>query len=134
MNAQQLAELLQKNGLKRTKLRVAMLQHFASIQYAQSYDDLSQVFGDLADKSTLYRNLNTFKDAGLIHGINDLSGVTKYAFGGVSQKKQDHAHFVCDACQTVYCLDSLSIPQLNVPEGFKTQKVQTIIRGICAEC
>jgi len=135
MSDQQLTYLLQQKGLKKTKLRVAMLQHFSNTPFAQSYDDLSQNLEIPADKSTLYRNLHAFEEAGIIHSINDHSGVSKYAFGGHSTHDQEqHAHFVCDKCQTVYCLGELNPQDLKVPEGFQTEKVQTIVRGTCANC
>ena len=133
MTSQEAAHILQQNGLKRTKLRMALLRHFASVSHAQSYEDIKQAIAE-TDKSTLYRNLAAFSEAGLIHSINDHSGISKYAYGGSPVQGNDHAHFVCENCETVYCMDGLASPQINVPKGFKMKKVQTIVRGICADC
>lgn len=135
LNDQQLINLLQKKGLKKTKLRMALLQHFSKVTIAQSYDDLSHSLEISADKSTLYRNLHAFEEAGILHSINDHSGVSKYAFGGdTSHGDEQHAHFVCEKCETVYCLGNIDSLQLNVPEGFETVRVQTVVRGKCANC
>ncbi|MEL6916922.1 MAG: transcriptional repressor [Bacteroidota bacterium] len=126
--------LLERKGLKKTKIRIALLRHFIKMEHAQSYRDLQAALANEFDKSTLYRNLGAFEQAGLIHGINDHSGITKYAFGKAPIQGKEHAHFVCDRCETVYCMNDLTPLQFDVPKGFKTNQVQTIIRGICADC
>ncbi len=127
-------QLLEKTGLKKTKVRMALLEHFMNMKYAQSYNDLQAALAKQVDKSTLYRNLASFEKAGIIHSINDHSGIAKYAFGEPPLLGGEHAHFVCESCETVYCMEKLEAFQLKVPKGFKTNKVQTILRGTCADC
>jgi len=127
-------QLLEKKGLKKTKVRMALLQHFMNMEHAQSYNDLQAALVKEVDKSTLYRNLTSFEQAGIIHRINDHSGIAKYAFGESPLPGKEHAHFVCECCKNVYCMEGLTPLHFNVPEGFKTTKVQTIIRGICSDC
>lgn len=126
--------LLEQKGLKKTKVRLALLQHFMNMEHALSYNDLQAALVKEVDKSTLYRNLASFEQAGIIHSINDNSGIAKYAFGEPPLQGSEHAHFVCECCETVYCMEERAPLQLNVPKGFKTNKVQTILRGICADC
>ena len=126
--------LLEKKGLKKTKVRVALIQHFMNMDHAQSYNDLQSALVNDVDKSTLYRNLTSFEEAGIIHRINDHTGIAKYAFGKSPITGKEHAHFVCECCETVYCVEGLTPNQIHVPKGFKTKNVQTIIRGICADC
>jgi len=127
-------QLLEQKGLKKTKVRMVLIQHFMTVKHAQSYNDLQEALANQFDKSTLYRNLTSFEKVGIIHRINDDTGVSKYAFGEAPQNGNDHAHFVCDDCQTVYCMGELEELQLNVPKGFKTNKIETIIRGVCSNC
>ncbi|WP_343486435.1 transcriptional repressor [Allomuricauda sp. d1] len=134
MNSRQAEQLLQQKGLKRTKLRLALLCHFVKTPHAQSYADIKSALVGETDKSTLYRNLATFEEVGLVHSINDHSGVAKYAFGQSPTQGNEHAHFVCECCETVYCMDELTPLRIDVPKGFKTNNVQTVIRGICANC
>ena len=122
-------DLLKEGGLKRTKLRIALLNHFLSAKHAPSYLEIKGVLEENVDKSTLYRNLTAFEEASIIHRI-DHSGVTQYAFG----KDHHHAHFVCDQCETVYCVENAGVTAINVPNGFKTKVVQTIVRGTCSYC
>ena len=97
-------QLLEQKGLKKAKVRMALLQHFMTLDHAQSYSGLQLALEREIDKSTLYRNLTSFEQVGIIHSINDHSGVTKYAFGQSPEKGKEHAHFVCEECETVYCL------------------------------
>ncbi|MEO9512070.1 MAG: transcriptional repressor [Flavobacteriaceae bacterium] len=127
-------ELLDGKGLKKTRLRIQLLQYFKDTTYAQSYGDLKKALGAHVDKSTLYRNLTTFEEKGLIHGINDHSGITKYALGASPSSGHEHAHFVCECCEIVYCVKDVEQPQYEVPPGFKPKNVQTIIHGICSNC
>lgn len=130
----EIEELLHHKGLKKTKVRMALLQHFVQMEYAQSYSDLQEALIHEIDKSTLYRNLTSFEQVGIIHRINDHSGTAKYAFGESPISGNEHAHFVCECCETVYCMEGLGPLQPKVPEGFKTNRVQTIIKGICSKC
>ncbi|WP_298995063.1 Fur family transcriptional regulator [Flagellimonas sp. S174] len=127
-------QILKEKGLKKTKVRMALLHHFLQLKHAQSYSDLQLALKSEIDKSTLYRNLTSFEQAGIIHRINDHSGISKYAFGELPKEGQDHAHFVCETCETVYCMEVSAPPQLNVPKGFKTKNIQTIIKGVCSKC
>lgn len=127
-------QILEQKGLKKTKIRIALIQHFMNMDHAQSYNDLQGTLVGEIDKSTLYRNLTSFEQTGIIHRINDHSGIAKYAYGESPAQGKEHAHFVCESCETVYCMDGLDTLHFNVPKGFKTKNIQTIIRGICADC
>ncbi len=134
MKKEDYEQLLEEKGLKKTKVRMALARHFVNIEHAQSYNDLQAALVKEVDKSTLYRNLTSFEQAGIIHRINDLSGVAKYAFGASPTQGNEHAHFVCECCETVYCMEGRAPLQIDIPKGFRTNMVQTIVRGICADC
>ena len=126
--------ILQEGGLKRTKLRMALLDCLMTAKNAQSYLDIKAKLGESVDKSTLYRNLSAFEDAGIIHRINDQSGISKYAFGKIHGHGGNHAHFICEECEAIYCMEKSISLDIKVPEGFKTHDVQTIIKGTCPHC
>lgn len=113
---------------------MALLRHFLTSEHAQSYNDLQEALSSRVDKSTLYRNLTSFEQAGIIHRINDHTGISKYALGASPEAGREHAHFVCECCETVYCVKETAAYIPKVPQGFETHEVQTIIRGICPRC
>ena len=131
---QRVAQLLLENGLKRTKLRLALLNLFVKAPNALSYIDLQNLLGKSIDKSSLYRNLSTFEKADLIHSITDDSNMSKYAFGPSPINGKEHPHFVCERCKAVYCMDEIPLEVIEVPKGFQLKKIQTIIKGVCADC
>lgn len=134
MASSKLEAILTNNGLKKTKVRLALLQQFLKENHALSYNDLKAAVPQTVDKSTLYRNLSNFENAGVIHRINDYTGVTKYALGGGATTGTTHAHFVCQKCETVYCMQKTTNITVRVPSGFTTQKIETIIQGVCDKC
>ena len=111
------------------KLRIALSNLFLSAKHALSYLEIKGALGENVDTSTLYRDLTTFEEARIIHRIYH-SAVTQYPFG----KGHNHAHFVCDQCETVYCLENAGATAINVPKGFKTKEAQTIVRVTCPYC
>ena len=82
----------------------------------------------------MYRNLTAFEKANLIHSITDDSGMNKYAFGPSPGNGKEHPHFVCERCKTVYCMEEISHDAIPMPQGFQLKKVQTIVKGLCADC
>lgn len=126
-------DLLQEHRLKRTKFRIAPLNFLLSARHARSYSEIKLALGDNVDKSSLYKNLSAFEEVGIIHRI-DHSGFTKYALGKAQKQVLNHAHFVCEQCETVYCMEELSPMQFKIPKGFKANRIQAIIKGVCAAC
>ncbi|MGD1946140.1 MAG: Fur family transcriptional regulator [Croceivirga sp.] len=126
--------IFEENNLRKTKFRKALLSCLVNSRHALSHVDFKEKMGKGIDKSTLYRNLSAFEDAGIIHKINDHSGVAKYAFGKVNEDEGRHAHFVCEKCETVFCVENMVNVPVDVPPGFKTKSIQTIITGICGDC
>ncbi len=128
------ASVLGQKGLKKTKLRLDLLACFLEAKAAVSYTDIQSKLAATADKSTVYRNLTTFEEAGIIHRIQDQSGLSKYAFGKNNQDGQEHAHFICEVCETVYCLGKPEDIPIQVPTGFKKKELQIFLKGVCAKC
>ncbi|HET8829181.1 MAG TPA: transcriptional repressor, partial [Pelobium sp.] len=48
--------------------------------------------------------------------------------------QDDHVHFNCTNCLNVYCLDSLSIPAINLPNGYLSHSITLMVYGLCEKC
>ncbi|MET4080206.1 Fur family ferric uptake transcriptional regulator [Pedobacter sp. UYP30] len=131
-------DLLERNHLKKTSTRLTVLGILKSKREAISQPDLEKILGKGVDRVTLYRTLSTFEEKGILHKVLDLNGTANYAFcssSSHSHKHQDeHVHFNCTACLTVYCLDELKIPIVNLPIGYSSQSINLIVYGICNSC
>lgn len=128
-----ITERLHQKGLKRTKLRLWLLNHFTQFGYAQSYSDLKNNLPEMIDKSTLYRNLAVFEKVGLIHKIMDDNGVSKYALGSIATY-ENHPHFVCERCEGIFCIEGVIHDFSKLPKGYVPKTVQTVIKGVCSNC
>ena len=52
-----------------------------------------------------------------------------------AEHAQNHAHFKCNRCGTVTCLDeSVTARSVSVPSGFRPLDVELTIKGVCAGC
>ena len=48
----------------------------------------------------------------------------------------DHAHFLCEACQQVTCLPPLEVRAVSgsLPQVLRGAEIRLEVRGRCAEC
>jgi len=136
-NNYQFEDLLEKHNLKKTAPRLRVLSMLSSKNVATSQPDLEGVMSDV-DRVTLYRILNAFEEKGIIHKVFDLNGTANYALCSSKCEENhhhdEHLHFNCTVCNNVYCLDDLSLPSLNLPDGFHTQGISVYATGVCPIC
>jgi len=82
--------------------------------------------------------LKTFTEKGLVHQINDGTSSAKYALCDHrcnSQKHSDiHPHFYCEKCNETTCLNSVSIPEIELNKVFTINTTELIIKGVCDVC
>lgn len=126
-------QILEKARLKKTSIRISILEQFIDSNKAQSFTDLDKALKKTVDKSTLYRTLHSFEKAGIIHRINNTEGIAKYAFNH-KDFEANHAHFECEKCKTTYCINTNSTDAFDLPEGFNLSSAQTTLKGICNQC
>lgn len=127
---------LQHRNISPTAMRLLVLQYLSEQKAAVSLKDLEAGL-ERADRSTLFRTLKTFEENKLIHRIDDGSGSVKYAlcYEDCECAPEDiHYHFHCTRCDATYCLNSVSIPSIELPLNFRLQQANLVIKGICANC
>lgn len=132
--------VLSEFKLKQTPGRIKLLSYFLDADYALSFADIQQKYHPEMDKVTIYRTLNTFENAGILHEIVSPDGVSKYALCKHHQCTHNHhhhdkhIHFYCNECGNIFCLSDLKITTLNLPEGFKAKTSKIVVEGICKNC
>lgn len=129
-------DMLQYRQIKPTAIRLLVLKAMMEHKSAFSLSDMENEL-DTIDKSTLSRTINLFHEKHLIHSIDDGSGSVKYSVcrNGCECSLDDlHVHFHCNKCGNTYCLKSISIPTVRIPEGFRLENVNFVMKGICANC
>ncbi|WP_299761385.1 Fur family transcriptional regulator [uncultured Pontibacter sp.] len=133
---QKIENALHQKNIKPTAMRLLVLDFLFKQQAAVSLNDLEAAF-HRADRITLYRTLKTFEEKGLVHSIVDGTGSVKYARceEGCECAPEDlHVHFHCNLCNETYCLPKARIPEIALPENFKTEEISLIMKGTCASC
>ena len=132
------AHLLKAHALRHTEARERILDIFLKQARALSHTDLEADMGTGADRVTVYRTLKTFTEKGLLHTIPDGQDNIRYAlcFSGCNPgaHRHNHIHFKCVSCSNTRCLEKVTIPDVNLPDGYIFLDANYIIQGICSTC
>lgn len=137
MTINTLEKELQKREVRPTAMRLLIFQYLLKNDVALSLSDIEEHF-DTSDRTTLYRTLKTFEEHGIVHQIDDGTGIAKYALCESDcncEIEQDlHLHFHCTKCNETVCLTEHKIPHISLPEGYQAEDVNLVIKGICVKC
>ena len=80
--------------------------------------------------ATVYNCLDVLVKSGLARQVNVERGATRFCPNMV-----EHGHFHCSACGTIYDVDlPVELPEMAIPRGFKPQRYEVAVHGLCAEC
>lgn len=128
---------LKDHKLRSTTCREDVLVTFMNKEIALSHGDIENQLKDRFDRVTIYRTLKTFLEKGIIHKVLDDEGV-RYALCKdhctEHDHHHDHVHFKCTECGKTNCLDSVHVPSVALPKGYRAKEVNLLIQGMCPEC
>jgi Fur family transcriptional regulator, ferric uptake regulator len=131
----QINQLLHIHHLNRTPCRIDILKALIASQVALSEKELKAKLSFDHDRSTLYRTIRTFLEAGVIHSVIIDGQDVRYAIStDYTSPKHYHPHFHCGQCDSVVCLNDLQLQQPRVPEGFQAEDFNLVINGKCPDC
>ncbi|MAM17409.1 Fur family transcriptional regulator [Mesonia oceanica] len=129
--------LLIKHNVRPTAMRILIYKFMAKKERAIALTEIEQAFVK-SDRATLSRTIKTFETNGIVHQIDDGTGIPKYALcetGCNCEVDQDlHIHFHCTNCDETVCLTDHKIPHINLPEGYMAENVNLVVKGICEKC
>jgi len=133
----EIEKTLNDHEVRPTAMRILIYKHLAQKDNAQALLDIETAFAK-AERSTIFRTLKTFEENGIVHQIEDGTGITKYALcepGCNCEIDQDlHLHFHCSNCDETVCLTEHKIPHINLPDGYVAEDVNLVVTGICEKC
>lgn len=105
---------------------------------AISQPDLEKIVGKEIDRVTLYRILSSFEEKGIVHKVFDLNGTATYAICSpdctANHHHDQHVHFICSICNSVFCLEEISLPKIPVPANFTLHSLALNAVGLCDRC
>lgn len=131
------AEILEQHLVKKSTPRVALIRTLQKESRPLSETEIKERMGDMYDRATFYRSVQTLTKAGIIHRIVADNVMVKYALNNCENghhHQVDHAHFYCRQCHNLYCLKNIKLQTLSLPEGFVDEEHDLIIRGVCDRC
>ncbi|MCH8566989.1 MAG: transcriptional repressor [Balneolales bacterium] len=147
MSEQFYSEILREHGLKATVTRLRILELLSESKVAMSHSEISDCFdNEKIDKVTLYRTLNAFVECGIAHKVANEDRNWLYAIfdkdikpNGTegSEHKHEHAHFICSACDKIYCfpvVEEMKFNKLKDLMGFKIDQHEIRLHGTCPVC
>lgn len=135
---EEIVKLLEEVGIKPTSNRILVIKEICRSDMPISLLELESAI-DTLDKSSISRVLNLLMGSGILHALEDGRGVTRYELcldhsADRSHASHMHAHFYCENCRKVYCLDNITIPKVSLPDGFEVSSVNFMLKGKCPEC
>ncbi|MDH6304662.1 Fur family ferric uptake transcriptional regulator [Parabacteroides sp. PF5-5] len=131
-----LEERLLARNIKPTAVRLLIFRAMLDYPQAFSLTDLETVL-ETVDKSTLFRTITLFHENLLIHSIDDGSGSIKYSVCSdecMCSIGELHVHFKCSRCQKTFCLESIPVPSVKLPDKFLLESVNFVMKGLCDNC
>ena len=129
---------IRATGARVTPARVRVLGLLQSSPGSLSHSDIEALltkngFPEI-DRVTLYRVLDWFVDVGLAHKAANARGVFCFTAAQPNIEHTRHAHFRCNDCGKVICLDIPPPSAPHLPSGFRLASVELDISGECPDC
>ena len=128
--------LLEEHGVKPTPNRILVAKAIAEAGRPLSLMELEARL-ETIDKSNVFRALTAFREAHLVHVLEDAGDGVRYELCHSHHEEHDddiHVHFYCTKCHRTYCLEDTPVPPVQVPEDYAPDSVSYLIKGICPDC
>ena len=127
---------IRKTGARVTLARVQvlalLLREEQALTHQQIESKLCRAYG--TDRVTIYRVLEWLMQNGLVNRV--AVGDRTWRFDAIeADQSHGHAHFQCDECGTVTCLDDVrQPPKVKLPVGYLSSAIELTVKGLCAVC
>lgn len=133
--AQQAEDLIRATGARLTRPRARVLAFLLEEEHPLTHHEIqARLPGEALDTVTLYRVLEWLSANGMVHRIAGADQVWRFSTSA-GRQDHDHAHFQCTSCDAVTCFNDTPLPRrVKMPEGFTSQEVDLLIKGICPRC
>lgn len=130
--------MLRQAGVKVTQPRLRVLSCLFAAQAALSHAEIeawlsAEEAGEL-DRVTLYRVLDSLVGCGIASRSLDARGVFRFMLKSRQLAHAGHAHFHCQRCGQVFCVESMHVPAAILPAGFVGTSVALEVSGLCPPC
>ncbi|MBN1844494.1 MAG: transcriptional repressor [Sedimentisphaerales bacterium] len=130
--------ILQSFALRCTPGRKSILQILLQSEQALTQDQIADRLARRRrplNKVTIYRSLECFLRAGLVHQAYQQDRIWHYELAHRCGKTQCHPHFSCYECGRTFCLPEVSVPlATGLRAGFVLVRQKVRLEGLCPDC
>ena len=138
-NTEDILYQLKASGHRMTVVRKMVVQLFTESSSPLAAQDIIKSLtkgGRTVNKTTVYREIESLKEANLIREVNLLDGQLRYE---LLKDEHNHSHLVCTECKAIECLpktnDLQSVEkQIARTKGFAVTHHVLEFFGVCKEC
>ena len=137
VTAADLVDMLRSSDQRATPQRLMILSVLQEAECHLTADEVFQRLGPMSsalNRSTVYRTLERFRDAGLVSETDLGGGVRVFELLAVHR----HHHLICRQCNEMIEMDDSTVASLreDIREryGFQPQVDHLAIWGLCAAC
>lgn len=130
-------ELVRHTGERTTRPRVEVLAVLLAAERALTHHEVEERIdpGLGIDRVTVYRVLDWLSARGLAHSVAGGDRLRRYNAAGSAEDTGSHAHFQCERCASVICLEEpRRTLRIRVPSGFITHDIVLTVKGLCVRC
>ncbi len=127
-------DILNNHNLKRTSCREGIIEVVMISRQALSENEIREQLVGNYDRTTFYRSFKTLEEHKIIHKIVVDNQCVKYALDNTITHKGEHAHFYCNTCDSVQCMDKVPIQKYQLPDGYSDIETEVLIKGTCSNC
>jgi len=134
LSNEELRARLASAGLRVTKQRLLLLRELDHQRRAMTHAELTGLLaGKGTDRATVYRSLVSMSEQGVLVRTQLGDAIWRYEMpSGARTAHGDHAHFICNECGVITCLNDSEVTLRGRVTGKWVTEVQ--VRGRCASC
>ena len=103
---------------------------------ASSSNHNSQLYTLNSTLSTLHSQLDIMYEQSFIHDLehHDIKPTAPRDCEDDYDEEEEHTHFYCTRCHRTFCLKQIHVPAVQLPDGFRLETVNYVLKGLCPEC
>jgi len=136
MSAGRAGLILQEYGLKQTAGRIALIELLLEDEKPLSHKEICLKLQPLRyDPVSVYRSLETFVAAGIVHRVEDDNRTWLFALCTCDGNSHCHPHFFCRRCGKCECLTGYQMPEIpGLTESHIIEEKRFYVKGVCGSC
>ena len=124
--------ILTKHHIHITKTRIVVLESFLQSTEPLTRKDFYTGSIHELNRISIFRTLKLFLDKKIIYRVHTTDRTSRYLLR--KSATSVHSNFICRVCKKVLPLNTIDLPEVELPEDFTQQNIEIIIEGLCNTC